>query len=90
MKEVNIVAQFKDGNSIEGTSENFFPGIVHFLLDTTSGESVEINMENWVINSAKISKKISVILSEMRLDVWFLNNVSSQHVQNNGFARKKK
>ena len=69
MKEVNIVVQFKDGNLIEGTSENFFPGIERFLLDTTSGEAVEINMENWLINFAKMSKKISVMLSEIRLDV---------------------
>ncbi len=69
MKEVNILAQFKNGNLIEGTSENFFPGIAHFLLDTRSGEAIEINMKNWVINSAKISKTISVMLSEIRLDV---------------------
>jgi hypothetical protein len=65
MKEVNIAAKFNDGNLIEGTSENFFPGIANFILDTTSGEAVEINMENWVINSAKISKKVSVIISEI-------------------------
>ncbi len=69
MKEVNIAAQFKDGNLVEGTSQNFFPGIESFLLNTTSGEAVEINMENWVINCAKISKNISVMLSEIRLDV---------------------
>ena len=69
MKEVNIVALCKDGNLIEGTSENFYPGIARFLLDTTSGEAVEINMEYWVINSAKISTKIMVMLSEISLDV---------------------
>lgn len=46
MEPNKVVARFKDGNSLNGTTTDFFPNKTSFHLTLTNGDVVEINVEH--------------------------------------------